>query len=333
MHSSNDGQPASLAFQREDRERQFHRELRLQQISRAAGTAGGSGTDASKAVAGRGKSARRTAAEPTTAKSKRGSRKKEAASPRMLFDAAGTLHLLVGISENIAARKANDPKATAAAAAGAAYAGGLDREGSSENTSASVLAALDAAREQLSSQLTDRATRLQRNGEATYEEKLPETPAELEQELSWLRRKTEQSRAEARREEEALCERFVARGRTIRAEEYASDERVMAARRKHDRYSRRQVALQRLKKPGSKLGPPLMDLDGEAEMATGGVASVRVEAAASSASAAALTPGGRASGRAGGRAVRGRGFGCCVRSRAVYEWGGPHEAAAWQAAW
>ena len=79
---------------------------------------------------------------------------------------------------------------------------------------------------------------------------MPETLADLEQELAWLQRKVEASRREARQEEAAVRARAQQRGKELSGAALGADERVRAARRKHSRYSRRMVALDAAEKAG-----------------------------------------------------------------------------------
>ena len=63
--------------------------------------------------------------------------------------------------------------------------------------------------------------------------------------------RVELARHEAKQEERAARERYALRGKAATASDLATDERVLAARRKHSRYSRRMVALLRMRKYGT----------------------------------------------------------------------------------
>ena len=224
-----------MNFARDHLEKQFARELRMKQISKASDVERGAAAPRPKAWAKKESTRQALPKQPTT--------KPPKPQPKDLFDAAATLKILVGTSYDYAAERAEQLQLPAFAPAQPA------------SSAIEALAALDVARNKLT------AKRDQDNA-LPDDEKMPDTVAELEQELAWLKRKVAASREEAKQEEAALRERFKQRGKKIESSDYLADERVMAARRRNNRYSRRQVVLMRLKKPGSKLGPSIPDADG-----------------------------------------------------------------------
>ena len=204
--------------------------------------------------------------EPENARSrspKSKARKKKP--PQLIFDAKATLKILVGASMSKAAEHADQfPSSPSNAAADL-----LLSSEEQQSLSTSALATLEVARNSLSTQLRHYDDD-DDDMELADEDRLPQTEAELEQELAWLRRKVASTREDARKEETALRERAAQQGKELLKSDYLTDPRVMEARHRNGRYSRRQVALLKLRKPGAKFGPPLPDDEEGAASPTGG---------------------------------------------------------------
>lgn len=272
-----------MGFHRDELERTFQRELRMSLISRAAqGEAAGSSSKATKKSLRRKK---QPAAASPDSKHKRAGHVKEKKPPETLFDAGATLRILVGASRSRAAARSEELQTLSPAQP-------LNFSPSAQPTTS---AELSEARNALAAHL-QRYSEDDDDTELPDEDRLPQTEAELEQELAWLRRKVAESRSEAKQEESALRERFAQRGKQITMQDYVDDEHVMSVRRRNSRYSRRQVTLLKLKKPGGKFGPRLPEGE-EAEHAredasspTGGAVDGEVASIQASAASSAVQP-------------------------------------------
>ena len=162
--------------------------------------------------------------------------------PPMLFDSEGTLKLAIGLAKETAINRSGELLAVAE---------------DERMTAAAAFAALDARVAQANERRAKHLAALDDGQHSEARVRQPETLAELEQELMWLQRKCEEARVDMKLEEATVRERAQQRGHTVTVAELTADSHVAAARGKYNRFSRRYVALLRLRRPGEKFGPPL----------------------------------------------------------------------------
>ena len=162
--------------------------------------------------------------------------------PPMLFDSEGTLELAIGLAKETAINRSVELLAVAE---------------DERMTAAAAFAALDARVAQANERRAKHLAALDDGQHSEARVRQPETLAELEQELMWLQRKCEEARVDMKLEEATVRERAQQRGHTVTVAELTADSHVAAARGKYNRFSRRYVALLRLRRPGEKFGPPL----------------------------------------------------------------------------
>eukprot|EP00900_Chrysochromulina_parva_P019727 jgi/Chrpa1/27756/Chrysochromulina_OHIO_Genome00007775-RA len=162
--------------------------------------------------------------------------------PPMLFDSEGTLELAIGLAKETVMNRSAELLAVAE---------------DERMTAAAAFAALDARVAQANERRAKHLAALDDGQHSEARVRQPETLAELEHELTWLQRKCEEARVEMKHEEATVRERAQQRGHTVTVAELTADSHVAAARGKYNRFSRRYVALLRLRRPGEKFGPPL----------------------------------------------------------------------------
>ena len=162
--------------------------------------------------------------------------------PPMLFDSEGTLKLAIGLAKETAINRSGELLAVAE---------------DERMTAAAAFAALDARVAQANERRAKHLAALDDGQHSEARVRQPETLAELEQELMWLQRKCEEARVDMKLEEATVRERAQQRGHAVTVAELTADSHVAAARGKYNRFSRRYVALLRLRRPGEKFGPPL----------------------------------------------------------------------------
>lgn len=129
----------------------------------------------------------------------------------------------------------------------------------------------------------------------------PESLEELQEELRYLEKKVGALREEARSAESAVRSRAHSRSRELTMEELLADKTVRNARSWHAAYSRRQVTLWWLKRPGAKFGPPLIDEEAELVLApvADGISPATSPRAAAAALAESVANGGDSDGLSG----------------------------------
>lgn len=236
-----DGERAASSLASAYRKNLFQRELKLHVIAGAAGKQADQRVGKVPSQSRRGQHRIQNPIRKATSKAAA-----SAAPVKDLFDADATLRMLVDFSRYRSSELHQHEHPTGLSAHAAA---------AEEGSATATIAALSIARHALSSKLDPYGIDDEADPDTIDLERQPATEAELEQEIAWLNRKLEASRQEAQEEEAAVRGRAKERGRTLTAHDIAFDDRVLAARKRHSRFSRRKVALLRLRKPGAKFGP------------------------------------------------------------------------------
>ena len=239
---------AACAYVRAEKEAQFQREVRLHQISNAYDREVKDGAPQLPTVSQltQQRLAREHRRQTGQRPPKRPPRKdrhhhKEAASQAVVFDPEVTLGITLSTVREVAANRA---------------ARAIDA-----HRNEAAIRYIDEARAELPAHVLAGMTNF--DGEHELHMRQPETEHELEEELEYLEKKLVATRQEARAAEAEARLRAKNRGRELTLDELVIDEAVLLARKRHTAYSRRQMGLFQLRRPGAKFGPALADFDPE----------------------------------------------------------------------